>query len=173
MRRTVLPFPEPRVPDGQPGQRPLGDREAATRATGAKLFRRYGRTSSPTLRLSPLGLFAGVLQGANPARTSALAVGPRLRHSGSATDKIGRLRSLGLHGGPDLRQATGMGTRSFHDVTAAYPLPGPCPRSSPSPVGRLGQRFRSTEPGSRMFPKKGKKRRAGCCPPRPTASSTD
>ncbi len=77
MRHAILPFPKPWVPDDHPGRRPLIEiRVRRALATGDQLFRRYGRTNAPSLRLSPLGLSRGTLQRATPARTSALAVGP-------------------------------------------------------------------------------------------------
>lgn len=166
MRRTVLPFPEPRVPDGLPGQRPLArarSRNPCDWSEALPAVRSNPNSHSSAFTLTP---FAGALRGAIPARTSALAVGPRLRHSGSTTGRTGRLRSLGLHGGPDLRQATGMGTRSFHDVTVAYPLPGPCPRCvTPNQRAGMGQRLLLTRPSLGLFQRSIRKRgREFLCP---------
>lgn len=103
MRRAILPFPEPRVQDGQSGRRPricTRSRNPYGWNEALPAVRSNHNPYSLALTLEP---FAGALRRAISARTSALAVGPKLRPSGSIPDlRSGDLRSLSLHSGPRL-----------------------------------------------------------------------
>lgn len=142
MRRTVLPFPEPRVPSGLHGRRLLQRRLRNPCDWSAALpaVRSNHISHSSTFTLRPL---ARVLVGAIPSAdlsTCRRSSTPAFRFSRRRDRQPEKSRlawwfELALDGR--------MGVRPFHDVTAAYPLPGPCPKCVRSGQA-LGTRFRST-----------------------------